>query len=86
MRTLRISENINHTDDEVMKYVIGALQRKLPRAPQHFNPALVFVHHVTLLSFLISTLFHYLQGEISIRSCSFIKQKLVLPFQSSTRF
>jgi len=39
-RTLRTIENINYTNDDVMKYVIGALQWKLPRTPQPFNPAL----------------------------------------------
>jgi len=38
--TLRISEDINFTNDDVMKCVIGALQWKLPRAPIAFNPAL----------------------------------------------
>jgi len=32
-RTFRINENINFTNDDVMKYVIGALQWKLPRSP-----------------------------------------------------
>jgi len=39
-RTLRMSENINFTNDDVMKYVIWTLQWKLPRAPLPFNPAL----------------------------------------------
>ena len=38
--TLRISENINFTNDDVKNYVIGDLQQKLPRAPLPFNPAL----------------------------------------------
>jgi len=38
---LRISENINFTNDDVMKYVIGALQLKFPRAPLLFNPGLL---------------------------------------------
>jgi len=29
---LRISENINFTNDDVMKHVVGALEWKLPRA------------------------------------------------------
>jgi len=41
MGTLRISENITFTNPDVMNYVIGALQKKLPRAPLPFNPALV---------------------------------------------
>jgi len=40
-RTLQISENINFTNDDVMKYVSGPLQWKLPRASLPFNPALV---------------------------------------------
>jgi len=39
-RTIRISENINYTNDDVMKYVIEALQSKLPRALLSFDPAL----------------------------------------------
>jgi len=31
--TLLISENITFTNDDVMNYVIGALQQKLPLAP-----------------------------------------------------
>ena len=38
--TLRISENITFTNDDVMNYVIGAHRKKLPRAPLPFNPAL----------------------------------------------
>jgi len=38
--TLRISENINFTNGDVMNYFIGGLQLKLPRAPLPFNPAL----------------------------------------------
>jgi len=40
-RTLRIGENMNFTNDDVMQYVIGSLQWKLPRALLSFNPALV---------------------------------------------
>jgi len=36
-RTLLISENITFTNDDVMNYVIRALQKKLPRAPLPFN-------------------------------------------------
>jgi len=32
-RTLGISGNIKFTNDDVMKYVIGPLQLKLPREP-----------------------------------------------------
>jgi len=39
--TLRISENITLTNDDVMNCVIGALQQHLPQAPLPFNPALV---------------------------------------------
>jgi len=39
--TLRISENVTFANDDVMNYVIGALQKKLPWAPLPFNPALV---------------------------------------------
>jgi len=38
--TLRISENIAFTNVDVMNYVIGTLQKKLPRAPLPFIPAL----------------------------------------------
>jgi len=38
--TLRISENITFTNDDVMIYVLGALHIKLPRSPLPFNPAL----------------------------------------------
>ena len=38
--TLLISENITFTNDDVMNYVIEALQQKLPRSPLSFNPAL----------------------------------------------
>jgi len=38
--TLRISENITFTNDDVMNYVIGALQYKLLRGPLPFNLAL----------------------------------------------
>jgi len=38
--TLRISENVTFTHDDVMNYVIGALQKKLPRAHLPFNPAM----------------------------------------------
>jgi len=38
--TLLISENVTFTNNDVMNYVIGALQKKLPRAPLPFNPAL----------------------------------------------
>ena len=31
--TLRISENINFRNDDIMNYVIGDLQQKLPRDP-----------------------------------------------------
>jgi len=44
--TLLISENITVTNDDVMNYVIGALQQKLPRAPLPFNPALLVLMHV----------------------------------------
>jgi len=36
-----MSENINFINDDVMKYVTGSLQWKLPRAPLPFNPSLV---------------------------------------------
>jgi len=45
-RTLRISENVTFTNDDVMNYVIGALQKKLPRAPLPFNPALNIIQYV----------------------------------------
>ena len=35
------SAKTNFTNDDVMKYVKGALQWKSPRAPLPFNPALV---------------------------------------------
>jgi len=38
--TLRISENVTFTNDDV----IGALQQKLPRAPRPFDPAPVFMY------------------------------------------
>jgi len=38
--TLGISENTAFTNDDVVNYVIGALQRKLSPAPLPFNPAL----------------------------------------------
>jgi len=41
MGTLRISENITFTKDDVINYVIGALQQKFSRAPVPFNPALL---------------------------------------------
>jgi len=40
MGALRISGNVTFTNDDVVNYVIGALQKKLPRAPLAFNPAL----------------------------------------------
>ena len=40
-KTLRISENIILTNNDVTNYVTGALQWKLPRAPLSFNPALL---------------------------------------------
>jgi len=40
---LQISEN-KFSNDDVMKYVIGTLQWKLPRAPLAFNPALHVDH------------------------------------------
>ena len=51
--TLRISENVTFTNDDVMNYVIGALQKKLPRALLPFNPALIgclmFSSHSSIL-------------------------------------
>jgi len=38
--TLRISENVTLTNDDVMNYVIGALQYKLPLAPLPCNTTL----------------------------------------------
>ena len=51
-RTLRISENINFINDDVIKYVIGALQWKMLRGSLPFNLALLTrfeytpTHHV----------------------------------------
>ena len=59
--TLRISENVTFTKDDVINYVIGALQKKLPRAPLPFNPALVqtadtnFYFQMTFTTFLFSS-------------------------------
>jgi len=39
--TLRFSENITFTSDDVMDYVLGTHQQKLPRAPLPFNPVLI---------------------------------------------
>jgi len=38
--TLRKSENVTLTNDDVMNYVIGSIQKKLSRVPLPFNPAL----------------------------------------------
>jgi len=54
--TLRISENVTFTNDDVMNYVIGSLKKKLPRAPLPFNPALaVGAHWPPFASAIISS-------------------------------
>ena len=53
-RTLQINENINFTKDDVMKYVMEALEWKLPRAPLPFNPALV-----------VTAVYSYVSGQRS---------------------
>jgi len=68
-RTLRISENINFTNDDVMTYVIGALLWKFPRAPLPFNPALnycqVFKKFISSLEALYPRLNVYVHAEIN---------------------
>jgi len=61
---VRISANVIFTNDDVRKYVIGALQQKLPRAPLPFNPALIASH------MLLTRILPKLTRTLTIFSCS----------------
>jgi len=75
---LRISKNRTFANDDIMNYIIGDLQQKLPQAPLPFNPALHIGHKVTLMDFLnlwkqkhcyrfIPASFHTVQNNVSYR-------------------